>query len=121
MEKRLRDLDYPTIKLLNTRIRTDDVTQLAEDAHEALRKIPSKGGEPTKARRQLIEDLADIFQKFTGKRPTRSVRKGESRASGPFPKFVEAVLSPVNTRAMDGVDADIRAVIKRRAAKIPNS
>jgi hypothetical protein len=111
LEAALRKLDYPTTKLLKGRITVDDITLLVTAVEQAIDKIPKTSGEPKKARLQYVRELARIFERVTGRRPTRRVH---DREYGPFSDFVEACLSPIDARATQGVEADIREAVRRQ-------
>jgi hypothetical protein len=85
-----------------------DRQQLRRSAESALRNIPTRGPDPKRARRQYICDLAHIFYRVTGKRPSRRVHDQEY---GPFFEFVKAALVPFHTA--QGCEADIKVVLKQ--------
>jgi hypothetical protein len=79
-----------------------------EAAESALAKIPTRGPDPKRARRQFIGDLACIFRRVAGRRPGRSVFDQEQ---GGFLQFVKAALEPF--KATQGCKADIKFVLAR--------
>jgi hypothetical protein len=82
----------------------------------ALAKLPfDKGRRRTFARRLLIESLAAIYFRQTGRPPGRSYNsyaKGR-KDTGPFVEFVHAVLGPIDRGAagMSGLSGVIRSVL----------
>jgi hypothetical protein len=113
LEAALRKLDYPTTKLLEAPISVDDITLLVTTVEQAIDRIPKTSGEPKKARLQYVRELARIFEIVTGRRPARRVH---DRECGPFHEFVKACLSPIDARATQGVEADIRKAVRRQDA-----
>jgi hypothetical protein len=106
IEIALNELDGPTSHLLGP---VDNTERLQFAAVAALKKIPSRGPNPRRARRQFISELACIFCRLTGKAPGRSVHDGEG---GLFFEFVQAALEPF--KATTGCEADIKAVLHQR-------
>jgi hypothetical protein len=107
IETALNELDGLTSQLLG-RVDSSDRLRLQRAAEAALMKIPSRGPNQRRARRQFIAKLAPIFSYLTGDSPTRRVHDQEY---GPFRDFVKAALKPF--KAEQGCEADIKAVLRR--------
>jgi hypothetical protein len=107
IEAELKKLDARTSQSLDVA----DRQQLRRPAESALRKIPTRGPDPRRARRQYVGDLACIYVSVTGRRPGRRFHKKEYGEYGPFLEFVKAALNPF--KAAQGCEADIKAVLKR--------
>jgi hypothetical protein len=86
--------------------------KLKEAAELALAKIPRRGPDPKRGRRQFIVDLAKIFPRIFPRKirklPGRSVHDEEG---GLFLAFVKAALRPFG--AEQGCEADIKAALAR--------
>jgi hypothetical protein len=104
----LNELDRRASELLGPVSKIDHF-KLKEAAELALAKIPRRGPDPKRGRRQFIGDLAKIFLQITGRRPGRSVFF--DREQGDFLKFVKAALEPFH--ATQGCEADVKAVLAR--------
>jgi hypothetical protein len=67
-------------------------------------------------RREAVRELAEIWKRITGNKPTRRVHKGDhatkaGRPYGPFFEFVSLALRPIfGVEPETGIDADIRRV-----------
>jgi hypothetical protein len=85
-----------------------DRLKLKAAAELALARIPRRGPDPKRARRQFIGDLAKIFLRITGKHPGRRVHDEEG---GLFLAFAKAALRPFG--AEQGCEADIKAALAR--------
>jgi hypothetical protein len=89
-------------------------------AKRALTNIPKSGPDPKRARCQFIDASFPIFEHETGRIPTRRVRvSGEDY--GPFFDFVKAALAPFGSWAMQGCEADIKALLHRRKKEAERS
>ena len=103
----LNRLDRRASELLGP-VGTNDHLKLKEAVELALAKIPRRGPDPKRARRQFIGDLAKIFLRITGKHPGRRVHDEEG---GLFLAFAKAALRPFG--AEQGCEADIKAALAR--------
>jgi hypothetical protein len=113
----LDELDGPTLQRLARVPITDrlkDRQRLARRIRKVIAKIPASGPDPKRARRQFIVDLANIYQRVTGKRPGRLVDGGEG---GDFRKFVIAALTPFGSAG--GCEEDMKAALKAWKSKSP--
>jgi hypothetical protein len=106
IEQALSELDAIASQSLGP-VDVTDRRQLRCAAESALRKIPTRGPNPKRARRQYIADLHPIFVSVTGQRPGRRFHDKEY---GPFLDFVKAALDPF--KAAQGCEADIKVVLK---------
>jgi hypothetical protein len=112
VEQALHELDGPTSQLLGK------VGARHPRLQSSLRRVfekitPRRGPDPRRARRQFIDDLADIYEYVTGRIQTRRVH---DREYGPFREFVIAALTPFN--AVQGCEADIKIVLQQRAKRL---
>jgi hypothetical protein len=107
IEKALNELDALASQLLGP-VDDAELIRLRQAAEAALNTIPSRGPNPRRARLQFIGELACIFARLTGQRPTRRVHDQEY---GPFLNFVKAALKPF--KAATGCETDIKTVLRR--------
>jgi hypothetical protein len=114
LEVVLRKLDQKTARRLDANIGPDALGILRVKAEQAREKIPKSGHEPYRARRQFVAELADIYEKATGKKPARRSDPKKGGDYGPFRDFVLAALRPIAPHETSGADGDIRAVISAR-------
>jgi len=77
-----------------------------------LETYTARGKEPDLARRNLVRRLAEIFQRVTGKRPSRSHNSASGLDAGPFLDFVRAILKDIDPDGRKGVEHVIREIIK---------
>jgi hypothetical protein len=112
IEQALHELDGPTSQLLGKVGASHP--RLQNSLRRVFKKItPRPGPDPRRARRQFIDDLADIYEYVTGRIPTRRVH---DREYGPFREFVIAALTPFN--AAQGCEADIKIVLEQREKRL---
>ena len=88
-----------------------ELDRLREWTKAASVAIP-KRWPPGGARFLFVFGLAQIFQTFTGRKPTRKYSAYEEREYGPFGKFVVAALKPIDHWAVQGIDDVIKDCLK---------
>jgi hypothetical protein len=92
-------------------ITPDHLDQLAKAARHAAARVPLTGGDPAVARFCFVRDLGHIYKEATKKRPTL-LRTKHHEPHGPFYEFVEAALTPLNKHATQGLEKDVRRVVR---------
>jgi hypothetical protein len=115
IELALRGLDGPTSQRLG-RVRAGH-PRLPTAIRRVLRKIPTRGLDRKRARRQFFGDLYDIVK---GRRLGRRVRQQEygglghkfQKDYGPLLDLMKAAVEPFN--GTKGCEADIKAVLSQR-------
>jgi hypothetical protein len=85
---------------------------LASAAATAAKAIPPTGGYPKHARRLFVSDMGEIFKKATGKPLTLS-RDRHGKPGGLFYEFVEAALGKLDRSTTQGLETDVRTVIRQ--------
>lgn len=85
---------------------------LANAAATAIKAIPLTGGNPKHARRLFVSDMGEIFKKAIGKPLTLS-RDRHGKPGGRFYEFVEAALGKLDRSATQGLETDVRTVIRQ--------